>query len=386
MIEYERKLIIILIEDDFTHIHTLNKGTILIKDVQIGDLVYTQNLDWQPIINITKHKYKNKIYSLYLQHKLPINITEDQEILIIPASVKNTYYNYPISDFYKKYIQVDYINLSKFARDFELQWIPANKVQNKDCIVTPINYNNQDINNLDYLDINHYKIKINIDFLLFLGYIYIFAEIDNNVCHFYIHKAFSRIKNWLSKYVNSTFNTHLTISKKMMFYNLYTNNNQFVQMIQFLLNTGIPPIIKTLLPKQQLYIFKSIFSLQRNDNSLTFNTINLTLLYDLLEILHRNYINPEIDIKDDQYQILIKRKYYNDFSKFIFQNDNNDKLYTTNITNFTSLQFPTLYNNINYMNYPLNICNIYTPKKSVNAVSVQLKDNIPLKINTLLIK
>lgn len=375
-------MIIILIEDNYTHIHTLNKGTILLKDLQIGDLVYTQNLDYQPVINITKQKYKNNIYTLYLQNALPLNITEDQEILTIPAYVKEQYNQYPISQFYYKYTKENYNNATRYARDFELVWLKANELQNKDCSATPINFNYQEQPVIDTI----FNIPIDHEFLIFLGYVYTFAEVEDKKCTFFIHKAFSSIKAWIRKYIKNTFDINLTLNTTVMFSKLSTKNENFVSMIQDFLNKGLLPSIKNLPPKEQLYIFKGMFSTQRNTTSLAVNTNNLTLLYNLLEILHRNYFNPDMSIVKEQYRILIRRNNYSDFNTFLFQNEKNDKLYKTSITNFTGIQFPTLYNNIYYMNYPLRIYNIYQPDKPVTTVKIDIKDNIPIKVNNILIK
>lgn len=375
-------MIIILIEDNYTHIHTLNKGTILLKDLQIGDLVYTQNLNYQPVVNITKQKYKNNIYTLYLQNALPLNITEDQEILTIPLYVKKHYNQYPISKFYQTYTKENYNNATRYARDFDLFWLKANQLQNKDCPVTPISFNYQEQPVIDTI----FNIPINREFLIFLGYVYTFAEIEDKKCIFFVHKAFSGIKSWIRKYIKNTFNINLTLNTTVMFSKLSTTNKDFVSMIQDFFNNGLLFSIKNLPPKEQLYIFKGLFSTQRNTPSLTINTNNLTLLYNLLEILQRNYFNPDITIVKEQYRILIRRNNYLDFNAFLFQNEKNDKLYKTSITNFTGIQFPILYNDIYYMNYPLRIYKIYQPDEPVTAIKIDIQNNIPIKINSILLK
>jgi len=275
----------------------------------------------------------------------------------------------------------DYNNISRHARDFELKWIQANKLQNKDTAVTPVNfnYNNQVVKDTSF------NIEINREFLIFLGYVYLFVEIEDNKCCFYIHKAFSNIKTWIRKYVKQTFNINLALNNTVMFSKLSTSNNDFILMIQSLYN-GLLSSIKQLPPKEQLYIFKGLFSTQRNTATLTVQITNLTLLYDLLEILHRNYFNPDIRIDKDNYRILLRRNNYLDFNTFLFHNDKNDQLYKTSISNFTSIQFPTLYNNIYYMGYPIRIYDVYIPNKSVNVVKISVKNNIPIKINNILIK
>ena len=171
-----------------------------------------------------------------------------------------------------------------------------------------------------------------------------------------------------------------------MFFDLATKHTNFVIMIESILNNNFDEEIKQLSPKLQLYIIKGLFSLLKDENILSFSTKNIKLLYDILNILLRNYIRPQIYIKnDEQYIIRIPSKDTAALRFFIF-NENINILYSMRNKNLSGINFPIYWNNKYYMKYNIKLKSIYISEEPQVAVKIITKDNIPFQINTIIIK
>lgn len=347
-------MIEIIIQDEFSHILTKNKGTVLLKDVTIGDLVKSEDNQWHPVTNIERVNYTGKVYHLVLNTYNPVFVTPEQYFPYINVEQTLSYKNLPTNDFYRTYIGMK--NIDKLVRHGKIFNVKYNQIQNinkKDSLLTPVNFGldysydldssnisidyntcnkyitNENYNSIDIItDINKqifgtiniekyrihkanqlfiHKPTINIctNLIYLLGYLYLYSECNfeyvpyprfkNGVlqcsCKFFIHQAYISIAQEILLLIRRVFGKKYMLYADYIFTMIRITNAHLVNIL-YNFSQRIPDWFHALPPKVQLHIFKSIFKTQENELLLSFSTNNAALFYDLINILNRNYIYP----------------------------------------------------------------------------------------------
>lgn len=300
-----------------------NNGHILIQDVQSGVKVLTHDNTYQDVIIPTTREYHGDIYNIHTTGgALDVCCTSNHKFLCIDKD--DVRYNYTTFDKtyeldLSKYTSTTRQKISKAFRNYQPEWIEAEKITKSMYMLTPI-YTYVDAKNIIDIDFAnlpaknghpHHKLKsYRIDYspMLFeLFGLYVAEGSMNRYSQGQVVFSLSGSEEYLAlriiDYVEKLFGIHGTYRFKTDSYGIdvYLSSVELYKVFEHYFlhgaaNKNIPQFIKDAPPNLQMYFIKGLFlgdgHSRKNISRVTFATISKELFYDTVQILYRNSINP----------------------------------------------------------------------------------------------
>ena len=391
-------------------------------DVKSGDYVQSHTGKWRRVICPTTREYIGNFYTIKVQGGLPLTVTENHKFFILTANQLKNYTKYSLTSFFdtinihhttsQKYLNNIY---SQNMRQFEPQGIEAKNIQSGDYIISSIDEMINDIQeiNIDFVyqkqcqkHLKTYILEITNEFLELIG-IYIakgsliihYTDQCEYGINFSLNMKDQIIQDKVTQYMFSIFGLlpykHQNKNSDCVIYTYSSKeiyllfSSWFQQGVQY---KHIPEFIKYLPFNRQMFCIKGIFlgddhiSKQLNKrtnkvhNGIIFVTISKQLVYDIIHILNRNWINPAIKFKKsyiDKAAINHRNNYYiyiddpiATYFKYLLQNNIE---FTIDYKIWRqSKHLPFEWNGKKYLKYPIKSIQSFYGKKQVYCLNVDI--------------
>lgn len=300
-----------------------NNGHILIQDIQSGMKVLTHDNTYQDVIIPTTREYHGDIYNIHTTGgALDIQCTSNHKFLCINKNdVEHNYtsFNKTYELDVSKYIPVTRQKISKAFRNYQPEWVEAERLTKDMYMLTPIYTHVDTKNTIDIEFANfpmknghpHHKLKsycIDYSPMLFeLFGLYVAEGSMNRYSRCQVVFSLSGSEEHLAlrilDYAEKIFGIRGTYRFKTDSYGIdvYLSSIELYKVFEHYFlhgaaNKNIPQFIKDAPPNLQMYFIKGLFLgdgySRKNISRVTFATISKELFYDTVQILYRNSINP----------------------------------------------------------------------------------------------
>lgn len=422
-------MIKIIISNYNSHILTKEKGTVLLRDLQIGDLVYCEDCQWRPVTDITVTPYFGEIYHLYINRRLHVCVDENQQFLYIPLDLLSRFREFPKTEFFNKYIERYIVTFRFHGRKYPLACNTIKNIKSKDFLCTAVNFNAEpcpdDLNinlkweNIDYnqviipeyrilgrVNVDKYRmpeaqfrqlvrdIRITTNLLILLGIVCKHGEFTKQYkksyrgklrvkyrFDLYLHTLYRSIFSNIIYTVYDSFHHLLNSNRIFMAQHFHMLNPHVVNILQHWSNR-IPDWVNAVHPKLQLYFFKGLFLESEYEKTLSFSTDNIPLFYDLVTILNKNYINPTITNHYDTLTLTIIPPQLDMFKKFLFKNEN----YKVHRSMLNGTNMPIPFNGHQYLKHSVIIKKSTANTEPLLGVNIKVQDDHFFTLNHVLTK
>jgi DNA polymerase-3 subunit alpha len=396
-------------------------GIIPIQNIQKGNKVLTHNNCYQKVIVPTSRVYNGDLYTIKTKGAtFHITSTDNHQYFIIKKEDFKNYTLYKNLNYYNKNKSLfKRNNRQRFKRNlkqYNPQWVEAKFLKKGDFFLTPIDMTVNNIKTLslnnDYKEANIYShnrkelkksnIVIDKNLLILLG-LYTaegnFMYNDSGIT-FTMHKKETNIHKFIINTIKDIFGIEGKVRNKK------NSNGVSIDFVSIELarvfrhwftqgaeNKHCPEFIKYLDPGMQMHYIKGLFlgdgyfqnSVNKLDSKKTkrrivYATISKQLIYDVIHILHRNYINPTCFVSQEKningvnhkeaYYIEITSKLALYIADYIW----GDKLnFNIDLTLLNEKDIPLEYNNNLYMKN--KIINIEINKNQTTQVYCMKVEN-----------
>lgn len=300
-----------------------NNGHTPIQNVQSGVKVLTHDNTYQEVIIPTTREYHGDIYNIHTTGgALDVKCTSNHKFLCINKNdVEHNYTSFDKT--YEldagKYIPTTRQKISKAFRNYQPEWIEADRLTKNMYMLTPIYTHVDETNTIDIEFANipikgghpHHKLKSYcIDYSPMLFELFgLYAAEGSMNRHTQSQVVFSlsgseeHLALKIIDYTEKLFGIHGTYRFKTDSYGIdvYLSSVELYKVFEHYFlhgasNKNIPQFIKDAPPDLQMYFIKGLFlgdgHSRKNISRVTFATISKELFYDTVQILYRNSINP----------------------------------------------------------------------------------------------
>lgn len=382
-------------------------------DIKAGDYVQSHTGEWQKVICPTTREYEGNFYIIKVQGGLPLTVTENHKFFILTKEQLQNYIQYPLVSFINDInFQHEKLSIKQMIKRNLRQYIPheieAKNIKVGDYVISSID---ETINDIQEMDINFvyqeqckkhlqsYKLQITNELLELIGIYIAEGSLHINIgIDFSLNIKNQYIQNKVEQYMFNIFGLipykHQNKNSDCIIYSylskeIYILFNSWFQ--QGAKNKHIPNFIKYLPFSKQMHCIKGIFlgdghiqeQLDKRNNKkytrIIFNTISKQLIYDILHILNRNWINPLIKFKksyidkigtnhQNSYYLYINNPIATYFKQFLLTNIEFKIDYK--IWRKTKC-LPFEWNGKKYLKYPIKSIKSFYDKKQVYCLNVE---------------